>query len=61
MLVEPGLHEDEAEFGSGLEDEVAVALGVGGIVEGDELVGDGASAKGEIGNAGAARIRCGSD
>ena len=50
---QPGLHEDEAQFGGGFEDEFAVALGAGGIVEGDELVGDGAAAAGEIGDAGA--------
>jgi hypothetical protein len=46
------LHEDHAEFGGGFEDEFAVAPGVAGIVEGDELVGDGAAAVGEIGDAG---------
>src|ERR1035441_4686831 len=50
-LVATGLHEHHAEFGGGFEDEFAVARGVGGIVEGDELVGDGASAAGEIGDA----------
>jgi hypothetical protein len=47
------LHEEEAEFGGGFEDEFAVAVGVGGIVEGDELVGEGASLVGEIGEASA--------
>jgi hypothetical protein len=47
------LHEDDAEFGGGFEDEFAVAVGVAGMVEGDELVSDGASAGGEIGDAGA--------
>jgi hypothetical protein len=46
-------HEDHAEFGGGVEDEFAVALGVAGIVEGGELVGDDAAAAGEIGDAGA--------
>jgi hypothetical protein len=47
------LHEDEAEFGSDLKDEFAVALGVGRVVEGDELVSDGATLDGEIDDAGA--------
>jgi len=46
------LHEDEAQFGGGLDDDLAVALGAGGIVEGDELVGDVTAAAGEIGDAG---------
>src|ERR1019366_8832929 len=53
VLSVPGLHEDHAQFHGGFEDEFAVALGVAGIVEGDELVGDGASAAGEIGDASA--------
>src|ERR1035437_7423513 len=52
-LVETGLHEDEAQFGGGFEDELAVALGAGGGVEGDELVGDVTAAAGEVGDAGA--------
>jgi hypothetical protein len=51
-LVETGLHEDEAQFGGGFEDELAVALGAGGVVEGDELVGDVTAAAGEVGDAG---------
>jgi hypothetical protein len=47
------LHEDEAQFGGGFEDEFTVTLGVAGIVEGDDLVGDGAATAGEIGDAGA--------
>src|ERR1035441_6233181 len=46
-LVESGLHEDHAQFGGDFEDEFAVALGLAVTVEGDELVGDGASAAGE--------------
>ena len=53
VLSVTGLHEDHAEFGGGFENEFAVALGVEGIVEGDELVGDGAAAAGEIGDASA--------
>ena len=53
MLIETGLHEDHAEFGGGFEDEFAVAPGVAGIVEGDELVGNGAATAGEIGDASA--------
>ena len=53
MLVPIGLHEDHAQFGGGFEDEFAVARGAGGMVEGDELVGDGAAARGEVGDAGA--------
>jgi hypothetical protein len=34
-LLETGLHEDHAQCGGGFEDEFAVALRVGGIVEGD--------------------------
>jgi hypothetical protein len=56
-LLDSGLHEDHADFGGGLEDEFAVARGVGGIVEGDELVGDGACAVAEIGDAGAEGLR----
>ena len=52
-LVEAGLHEDHADFGGGFEDEFAVARGVSGIVEGDELVGEVPSAVAEIGDAGA--------
>ena len=52
MLVDSGLHEDHAEFGGGFEDQLAVACGGGGIVEGDELVGDGAGSRGEFGDAG---------
>ena len=52
-LLDSGPHEDHAEFHGGFEDEFAVALRVGGIVEGDELVGDDTSASFEIGNAGA--------
>ena len=52
-LFDSGLHQDEAEFGGRFEDEFAVAPGVGGIVEGDELVGDGAAAAGELGDASA--------
>jgi hypothetical protein len=52
-LVESGLHEDHAELGGNFEDEFAVALGAAVIVEGDELVGDGASAAGETFDAGA--------
>ena len=51
-LVETGLHEDEAQFGGGFEDELAVALGAGGVVEGEELVGDVTAAAGEVGDAG---------
>jgi hypothetical protein len=47
------LHEDEAQFDGGFENEFAVALGAGGIVEGGELVGDFTTAAGELGNAGA--------
>lgn len=46
------MHEDEAQFGGGLEDVFAVTLGVRGIVEGKELVGDIAPTAGEIGDAG---------
>jgi hypothetical protein len=46
------LHEDEAKFGGGFEDGLAVALGAGGIVEGEELVGDVTAAAGEVGDAG---------
>jgi hypothetical protein len=60
MLLDSGLHEDHAQFGGGFEDEFAVALRAGGIVEGDELVGDGAAAAGEIGNAGAEGLGRGS-
>src|SRR5439155_5120861 len=35
----------------GFEDELAVAWGTGGIVEGDQLVGDDAAAAGEFGDA----------
>jgi hypothetical protein len=52
-LLDSGLHEDHAQFGGGFEDEFAVTLGVAGIVEGDELVGDGAAAAGKIGDPGA--------
>jgi hypothetical protein len=52
MSVPIGLHEDHAEFGGGFEDQLAVAGGGGGIVEGDELIGDGAGARGEAGDAG---------
>jgi hypothetical protein len=45
-------HEDHAQFSGGVENKLAVALGVAGIVEGDELVGDDAAAAGEIGDAG---------
>ena len=51
-LLGTGLHEDEAQFGGGLEDELAVVLGAGGIVEGDELVGDVTAAAGEFSDAG---------
>jgi hypothetical protein len=51
------LHEDHADFGGGFEDEFAVARGVGGIVEGDGLVGDGACAVAETGDAGAEGLR----
>jgi hypothetical protein len=46
------LHEDEAQFGGGFEDGLAVAVGAGGFVEGDELVGDVTAAAGEVGDAG---------
>jgi hypothetical protein len=46
------LQEEEAEFGSGFGDELAVARGVGGIVEGDEPVGDFTAAAREVGGAG---------
>ena len=52
-LVEIELHEEEAEFGGGFEDELPVAPGTGGIVEGGELVGDVTAAVGEIGDASA--------
>ena len=52
-LVESGLREDHAELGGNFEDEFAVALGAAVIVEGDELVDDGASAAGETFDAGA--------
>src|ERR1039457_2315624 len=52
-LVESGLHEDHAELGGNFEDEFAVALGAAVIVEGNELVDDGASAAGEAFGAGA--------
>ena len=52
VLSVPRLHEDEAQFGGGFENEFAVALGAGGIVESDELVGDDAAAADEIGGAG---------
>jgi hypothetical protein len=52
-LVDSGLHEDHTQLGGGFEDELAVPRGRGGIVEGDELVGDGAAARGEAGDAGA--------
>jgi hypothetical protein len=51
-LVGTGLHEDHAQFGGGFEDELAVAVGAGGIVEGEELVGDFAAAAGEVSDAG---------
>ena len=51
-LLGSGLHEDEAEFGGEFEDEIAARAGGAGRVELDELVGDGASAGGEIGDAG---------
>src|ERR1035437_6988795 len=51
-LLGTGLHEDEAQFGGGLEDELAVVLGAGGIVEGGELVGDVTAAAGEFSDAG---------
>jgi hypothetical protein len=54
------LHEEEAQIGGGFEDEFAIASGVGGVVEGDELVGDGASSVGEIGEASAEGIGRGS-
>jgi hypothetical protein len=47
----PRLHEDEAQFSGGFEDELAVAFGAGGIVEGEELVGDVTTAAGEVGHA----------
>jgi hypothetical protein len=47
------LREDHAELGGNFEDEFAVALGAAVIVEGDELVDDGASAAGETFDAGA--------
>jgi hypothetical protein len=46
-LLETGLHEDHAQFGGGFADELAIAFRVGGIVEGDQLVGDVAAAAGE--------------
>src|SRR5260370_876970 len=49
-LVHSGLHEDHTQLGGGLEDQLAVARGAGGIIEGDELVGDSAAAHGEIGD-----------
>src|ERR1035437_987591 len=52
VLSVPGLHEDHAEFGGGFEDEFAVAPGVAGVVEGDELVGNGAATAGGGGGAG---------
>src|ERR1035437_2936751 len=52
VLLVPRLHEDEGQFGGGFENEFAVALGAGGIVKSDELVGDDAAAAGEIGGAG---------
>jgi hypothetical protein len=48
VLLASGLHEDQAKFGGGFEDELAVALGAAGIVEGDELVGDDPTAAGEV-------------
>src|ERR1039457_3933324 len=50
----PGWHEGEAQFGGGFEDGLAVALGAGGIVEGEEQVGDFTAAAGEGGVSGAA-------
>jgi hypothetical protein len=54
------LHEDHADLGGDFEDEFAVALGAAVIVEGDELVGDGASAAGETFGAGAEGLGMGS-
>jgi hypothetical protein len=39
-LVEAGLHEDEAEFGSDFEDALPIAFGAGGIVQPEELAGN---------------------
>src|SRR6185369_17326521 len=50
-LVDSRLHEDQANFGGGFEDEFAVARGPGGIVEGDELVGEFARAVAETDDA----------
>jgi hypothetical protein len=47
------LHEHEAEFGGDFEDSFAIAGGVSGVVEIDELPDDEAAAGGEIGEAGA--------
>ena len=47
----PRLHEDEAQFGGGFPDELAVGFGAGGIVEGEELVGDNPAAAGEVSDA----------
>jgi hypothetical protein len=47
------LHEDHAQFGGGFEDEFAIAFGEGGIVEGDELIGDVTAAAGEADDEGA--------
>ena len=34
------LHEDQADLGGSFEDQFTVAGGAGGIVQGDELVGE---------------------
>jgi hypothetical protein len=41
------LHEDQSNFGGGFEDELTVAGGTGGIVEGDDLIGEFACAVAE--------------
>ena len=50
--IEAGLHKDEAEFGSGFDDEFAFARAGGGRVKSDELMSDDAATGGEIGEAG---------
>jgi len=49
--IDSELEEDEAEFGGAFEDEFAVMRGAGRLVEGEELIGDGAAAMEEMGEA----------
>lgn len=60
LAVETGLPEAEAQFGGGLEDGFAVGLGVGGIVEGEALMGDVTPAAGELSDASAEGLGRGS-